>query len=60
MWCGDLSRCMVSWAPGTSAAITAERARRGVEEDSSGRWIKGGVGGGEGWMVRATRWAHAL
>jgi hypothetical protein len=43
MWCGDLSRCMVSWALGTSAAETAERARREVEEDSSGRWREGGV-----------------
>jgi hypothetical protein len=43
MWCGDLSRCMVSRAPGTSAADTAERARREVEEESSERWREGGV-----------------
>jgi hypothetical protein len=53
MWCGDLSRCMVSWAPGTSAAGTAGRARREVEEESSGRWREGGGGGGgEGWCGR--------
>lgn len=44
VWCGDLSRCMVSTAQGTSAADTAGMARRKRfskmvgDDNSNGRW----------------------